>query len=342
MLVISKNEFSGLNHLQRCGGFSLIELMISILLGLILTGGVVTVYLDSKRNYQAEDEMARIQENGRFAINLLKRELTLAGFFGGNLNTDGMTPSSVSKDCAAGDWVLNTSEPIELINNFSSSLSTVNGTTLSCLTASELASGTDVVSIKRTAGDFTLKNGVWNDNKSTSNADTSQWYLKITGFGDSLEWVYLGSSGAIDSSEIGAGTEVDYWEYHTNIFYVRNYANTVGDNLPTLCSERLSGNNMTTQVLVEGVEDLQIEIGIDTDADGVPNQFKTSPTASEIGNAVAARIYILVRSIDTVFGYTNSKSYSLGAKTIAAKNDGYLRRVFSTTVQMRNATLPSA
>ncbi len=324
-------------HYSR--GLSLVELMISILLGLILSTGIITIYIESKNNYQSEDELARIQENGRYTLSLLKRELTLAGFFAGNLNTDEMTPSAVTTDCATGNWVLDTSDSIELIDSFSSSFATVNGTTLNCMTASDIEAGTDIVVVKRTAGDFTLKNGAWNDGLTAS--EKTQWYLKVDGFGDSLAWVYI-DSGDFDTADVGTDTEVDYWEYYTNIFYVQNYSNTAGDNIPSLCTERLSGNIVTKQCLVEGIEDMQIEFGIDTDADGVANQFKSAPTSTEMATAVAARIYLLVRSIDSVAGYTNSKTYSLGEKSIAAKNDGYLRRVFSTTVQMRNATLPAA
>jgi Tfp pilus assembly protein PilW len=310
--------------------------MISILLGIILSIGIVTVYIESKNNYQAEDEIARIQENGRYTLSLLKRELTLAGFFAGKLNTDEMTPSAVGTDCATGNWVLDTSDSIELIDSFESpSFATVNGTTLNCMTASDIEAGTDIVVVKRTAGDFTLKNGAWNDGLTA--ADTTQWYLKVEGYGDSLSWVY----GGFDSADVGTDTEVDYWEYHTNIFYVQNYSVTAGDNIPSLCAERLSGNAITKQCLVEGIEDMQIEFGIDTDADGVANWYKAAPTSAEIATAVTARIYLLVRSIGQVSGYTNDKTYTLGEKPPYTVNDGYLRRVFSTTVQMRNATLPA-
>jgi type IV pilus assembly protein PilW len=52
---------------------------------------------------------------------------------------------------------------------------------------------------------------------------------------------------------------------------------------------------------------------------------------------VTARIFLLVRSINPVTGYVNDKTYNLGSKTIAAKNDAFYRRVYSTTVQLRNS-----
>jgi hypothetical protein len=97
---------------------------------------------------------------------------------------------------------------------------------------------------------------------------------------------------------------------------------------------------MTLRCLVEGIEEMQVEFGIDTDADGVANQYQAAPSSSDMANAVVARIYLLVRSIDELSGYQNTKTYQLGQRTVGARNDGYLRRVFSTTVQVRNAMLP--
>ena len=327
------------NHIAN-KGLSLVELMVSIVLGLILTAGIIGVYLESKRNYSAEEEMARIQENGRFSLNMLKRELTLAGFYGGNLEMDDLTAAAVTTDCAAGvNWALDTAgDALELISDYSSSFLTVNGTSFNCLTGSEIEGGTDIFSIKRTAGDFTLKNGAYNDGLGA--ADTSQWYLKLVTYGQDKEWVYIGSAGAFDAADVGAGTEVDYWEFFTKIFYIRNFSTTAGDGIPTLCVERLMGDAMATECLVEGVEDMQIEFGVDTDGDGVPNQFKTSPTATEISSAVTARVYLLLRSIGPVVGHTDTKTYNLGQKNVVAKNDGFIRRVFSTTVQLRNSVLP--
>ena len=73
---------------SRLRGFTLIELMVSVVLGLLLSLGVVNIYLGSKKNYAAEEDMARIQENGRFALNFLKRELMQVGFYGGRLDVD--------------------------------------------------------------------------------------------------------------------------------------------------------------------------------------------------------------------------------------------------------------
>lgn len=320
------------------GGFSLIELMVSIVLGLLLTAGIVTVYLESKRNYLIEDEMARMQENGRYALHLLKRELTLAGFYAGDLNIQMMVPPSAAPDCgSAVDWSLDPNQPLELISDFSGSVVTAKGSTLDCLDTGDIVGATDVVTIKRSAGEPTLRNGVYQ--AGTSAADQNQWYLRVADYGDDITWEYIGAAD-FDGADATTGSLVDFWEVYANIFFIRKYSES-GDGIPTLCTERLSANSMgPVECIVEGIEDMQIEFGIDSDADGVPNQYKTLPTAAEMPAAVVARVYLLVRSLNEISGYTNTKNYQLGQKAVAAKNDGYLRRVLSTTVQMRNATLP--
>ena len=104
--------------------------------------------------------------------------------------------------------------------------------------------------------------------------------------------------------------------------------------------ETLAGDAMTSRCLVEGVENMQLEFGIDTDADGVPNQYKSAPTGDEMRHAVAAKIHLILRSISKIPGHQDDKTYTLGQKILTAKHDPYLRRVFSTTVLLRNRIEP--
>ncbi len=63
-------------------GFSLIEILVAISLGLILTAGISRVYLSVKNTYQKEQNIARVQENGRFAAALLTRNIRMSGYSG--------------------------------------------------------------------------------------------------------------------------------------------------------------------------------------------------------------------------------------------------------------------
>ncbi|RLA50940.1 MAG: hypothetical protein DRR42_11720 [Gammaproteobacteria bacterium] len=324
----------------RSGGFSLVELMVSVLLGIVLSLGIVSVYLESKRNYIAEEDTARIQENGRFALNYLKRELMQAGFYGGKLTVNQMPSVSVGTDCvASGNWALDANEPLEFINDYTTSLTTNKGTILNCLPA-EIKSGTDIFTVKRSSGEPTLKNGVYKTGVTA--ATSNQWYLKFENYGDTKSW--QNGSTAITGTEATEDSKVDFWEFYTQVFFIRNYSIASVDAIPTLCVARLVGSAMATDCLVEGVEDMQIEFGIDEDSDGTPNRFMDNPSDADITDAVVARIYLLLRGTSEIAGYTNDKTYNLGQKSITIDpddKDRYLRRVMTTTVQMRNATLPS-
>lgn len=63
----------------RQAGFSLVELMISLVLGLIIVGGAVNAFISSKQTYTLQEAMSRVQESGRFALDLMAKDLRLAG-----------------------------------------------------------------------------------------------------------------------------------------------------------------------------------------------------------------------------------------------------------------------
>ncbi len=88
--------------------------------------------------------------------------------------------------------------------------------------------------------------------------------------------------------------------------------------------------------LAEGIEQLHVEFGLDTDGDLVPNQYKSDITAAEAETTVTARIYLLARSASAETTYTNTKKYYLGSLAEITASDKYYRRVFSTTVTLRN------
>ena len=129
-----------------------------------------------------------------------------------------------------------------------------------------------------------------------------------------------------------------YWRAITKVFFIREYSDSANrqDGIPTLCMETISGNAMVARCMVEGIEDMQYEFGLDTNEDGVPDRYSNAPTAEELANAVTARVYLLVRSIRPISGWVDEQSYSLGRKVVAARRDGHMRRVFSATVLLRN------
>jgi len=168
----------------------------------------------------------------------------------------------------------------------------------------------------------------------------------------------------------------DKRKFVSNIYYIRDYAVTAGDGIPTLMrsSFDLAGGALAhqpAQALIEGIQGFRVEYGIDAQSDtGAAVDYtqpvvwvdplnKNSPanrgdgmaegnyanaagvTCASVAscpaaNIVAVRIHVLARSLEATPGYTDSKTYTLGGTTLGPFNDGFKRHVFSTTVRLVN------
>ncbi len=73
-------------------------------LGVLLAGGTISVYLSSQRQFMFEDQLARLQENGRYATRLLRREMALSGFYAGLPPMLRPGPVAIGADCNIAGW----------------------------------------------------------------------------------------------------------------------------------------------------------------------------------------------------------------------------------------------
>jgi type IV pilus assembly protein PilW len=67
---------------DRQKGLTLIEIMIALLLGAVLLAGVIQVFLNTKQTYKMQEALSRLQENGRFAMDFLGRDIRMADYRG--------------------------------------------------------------------------------------------------------------------------------------------------------------------------------------------------------------------------------------------------------------------
>ena len=67
---------------QKQQGFSLIEVMIALVIGMVLLGGAVNIFISNNSVYRLESELSRMQESGRFLIDIMSKEIRMAGYNG--------------------------------------------------------------------------------------------------------------------------------------------------------------------------------------------------------------------------------------------------------------------
>lgn len=131
---------------------------------------------------------------------------------------------------------------------------------------------------------------------------------------------------------------------HVHAYYIRSYAKDSGDGIPSLMLKSPIDADDNAQSLIEGIENLQIQYGIDSSGDGSPDSYTDandlSPSSSlDWSNIVAVRLNILARSVDADPSYKDTKTYDLGCATpVPAKNDNYHRRVFTSVVRLINVS----
>ncbi|MDR3056310.1 MAG: PilW family protein [Zoogloeaceae bacterium] len=72
-----------MNSIKKYGqGFSLVEMMVAMVIGFLIVGGMLSVYLSNSSSFRFNSQMARIQENGRFAMNLLEDDIRMSAYAG--------------------------------------------------------------------------------------------------------------------------------------------------------------------------------------------------------------------------------------------------------------------
>jgi len=315
----------------RQSGFTVVELMIAVTLSMLLGLGIVTVFVNNSYSFNQDENMARMQDDARHALREIAFDLRMAGYY-----ADLHIPDAVAFDGAlaigAGcgptgetNWMYRTVEAgtgnslaVMAIDNATNSAAAAAH---SCFLSGELLDGTDVVSIKRVAG------------AEATTLSANDVYLRTNG---TVGFLFNGTAPSTPPFVVNA-PRAD-WTYRPSIYYIRQFANAPGDGIPTLCRKSLRGvgPSMTTECIATGIENLQIEYGIDTTDDGHPNVYMTSPTLDDVQSVVAARIFLLARTTEIDTRYVNNKTYSLSNSPDFVPGDSFHRRVFSTSVSIQN------
>lgn len=325
-------------------GFSLIEVMTSLALGLVVILMVVQIFINAKNNHAQNDRVSETLETGRYALRQISTDLKEAGFFGGVLDTSLIKPDTslgtITTDCGASgetNWAfdVNTYRSIQYDDASVYPSTYYPPTDHTCINAGDYQKNTDALVVKR----------VFNTPYSSTGTppNPNMVYLR-SDYNTACLWFYGGTSTSPSGGNCpAAGASTYDWRYITDVYYIQNHDSN-GNSIPTLCRISLEGTTagptMKKVCLAPGVEAFHVMFGIDTDAtyDGIANKYVSNPTATELRNrVVSARIYVLVRALQQDSKLTSNKQFTMGDLKLGPfTSDNYYRRMYSTTVILRN------
>jgi type IV pilus assembly protein PilW len=294
---------------RREQGLSLIELMISITLGMIVLASLITVFVNNSASRRDLDRSAGVLENGRYAIGLLNDDLGLAGYYGSLTTLTGTTDLPCST--TVSEWSTSLARPVHGSNH--------TGTTSGDLPCVTRKTNTDAIFIQRASSCVsgpTAETGCAGVAAGTA-------YLQVSECGDeyqttkfrlstdattlTLKSIVLSTSGGSPTCSTTAATVAPIRKFYRSIYYVDS-ANILW-RLDIDAASTASPPGTPVQI-ASGIESMQIEYGLDSNGDGAPDSFSSAPTAWD--QVVGARVSLLVRADSSAPGYVDDKSYFLG------------------------------
>jgi len=336
-------------------GMALVEIMISITIGLILIAGVIQLFVSNKATYTLTEGQARVQENARFTMSILSRDLRMAG-------NAGCTNSNMLSYDTAGASVI----PVENIVDNPPAFSVVNPETFitgindaGVNALPGIVPGTDAITIQRASEASSQLAETMADKSADIQliANAGQWQEDdILFISDCRHATIFRATGvAVDNVSgvvtiahaVGAGgntaifpkmyePDARVMTFVRNTYYIADTGrvNQAGEPIHSLYFRPNGGAPVE---LAEGVSDMQITYGENTNggATATADTYVDADGVTNWRDVVSIRIALLVDSVENVAGQQQTYTFE-GNEVIP--NDRRLRRSFTTTISQRNRT----
>lgn len=336
----------------RHQGFTLVELMVAVAIGLFLLAGLSSLLVANVKTRSELDKSSRQIENGRYALHLLGDELQLAGFVGVSSSTAFGTVAPVACPATIAElgYTATTSPGTSNVPFPIYALSTAPG----CL--ENVKANTAVVVLSRVSTNVT----------AAASPSAAEIYFQLsTCATDTLPFIVAGGTASnftLKQKDCLASNPSALRKVVQRIYFVSTCNECGTDTIPTLKVAEYVNSAMSIKPLVEGIENFQMDYGIDMDANGSPDCYTSnpgSPPAAEVAtavcpqttpaydwtvantnwsNVVAVRVHVLARNTETSPGWTDTRTYDMGLGTgvVGPFNDATKRHVYSTVSRLMN------
>ena len=342
-------------------GMSLTELLIAMVLSLGVVGTVISVFVASKQSFLTQDNIAWMQENARHAFRKVGYDIRMSGYLGSlqaywNLTGAGGTqalPGALGNECFT---TTTTGEVFRWISPMLASNASVppnfgpmlygqnNGITqfAGCLAAgtalNNYLSNTDVISLH------------YAESLAVADSALQLNRLYVTTVLNSGVMFRCNLTGSCRPAGAPAGSTNLNYPFYTAAYYVTPCGRTGNDNacntaddIPALVRVREVSSVVTRDRVAEGVVNIQVQYGIDTDAvpDGLPDRyinssstFRDRTTWGTLATVKTVRVWLLMRVREP--GYSDPNGDYVFADVTVTPTAGYRYQLYSNTFSVRN------
>jgi len=319
-----------INLKSNQNGLSLIELMIAIGLSMILTLGVIQIFSSSKQTSRVQDSLARLQENARFALDLLAHDIRMAGQLSCDSSIKPTDNTGQLRPFGNGIFGYeHTDLPAVLINNNASNPSSAN-IIADTDTIVVMAAATNSIPVNQVAANITAMN-----DGAFAGIESGEPLL----ISDCVTADIL-IANVTDDNNIAANFNKSYRDYsqltplNYSAYYIRENNNQ--RNLYRSFVNNNGGNaGIDSTPLLEGVEDMQILYGEDINGDGNTIRYVDADTA-DMEKVTSVRIHLLLATLEDSLASEPQSYWFNGSFDTAANGDKRLFRSFTTTIKLRN------
>ena len=310
-------------------GTTLIELMVALAIGTFLMIGAISVFMQGRTTFRVTESLARLQETGRFALDTLETDVRMAQYWGltnrpelisGRANESPISTTGGLSACGAS-WVIDLDNAIAGTNDrYGWGCPEPNA-----------SAGSDTLVVRRVAENALTASQV-------NAAPVGTLFVRS---------VRGGIDGQIFSGSTPRGFDAATQELHqlvVNGYYVHTQSTTLGNTVPSLRMKTLvGGGTIEDREVLPGVENMQIQFGIDTDSPGAVNRgtidryVNADDALLGAAGILAARVWLRIRAERIENGFTDTATYNYADENAGPFHDGFRRIVVSRTIYLRNA-----
>ncbi len=319
-------------------GFSLIEMMIALTIGLLVIAALTGVVISGSRSSKSNDRTADMQNGGRYAMDVLKRDIQHAGHHGLTGAEIISSTQTVTNECVAG-FALNLRQSIFGAN-------ATNPYAATCIPAHE--PNTDILVVRYVSLNSTPSTpGVAPTISAPLTANT---YFFRSAYG--VGTIYQGTAAPTSMTQ---EPQQDH-TVETHVYYIRPFTVSATESplIPALCRVILDKDGTMTnpnspEVIASGIDQLQLRYGV-LNADGTLQYLDANAvdaaangattTANNWDRVRAVQLWLTARSNraeENAYVYSGNDMGDINAAASVANGTSHFRRqMFTSTIQMRN------